>query len=163
MLTRVVANDLGAKTETAAMAQWMIGETFFHQKKMTDAIRAYHRVEALYEYPVWQALSLLQAGKCHERLQQPVEARRLYAQVLREFADTPAARDAAKRLRVEPRDTVRAAGNRAGNSRHPASKRAPVRDPQGKTAGRMRNPFGVLQEMVSRGAAEVKSDNMKQR
>ena len=34
-------------TETAAMAQWMIGETFFHQNNYDEALRAYSRVEIL--------------------------------------------------------------------------------------------------------------------
>ncbi|MDD0425268.1 hypothetical protein PS059_24805, partial [Shigella sonnei] len=44
-----------AKTETAAMAQWMIGETWFHQGDYAQAIREYLRGQTLYGYPRWQA------------------------------------------------------------------------------------------------------------
>ncbi|HBO43758.1 MAG TPA: hypothetical protein DD670_07470, partial [Planctomycetaceae bacterium] len=48
---RVIRSPRGAKTETAAMAQWMIGETYFHQKNFEAALREYLRVEILYAYP----------------------------------------------------------------------------------------------------------------
>ena len=38
---RVIHSPAGAKTETAAMAQWMIGETYFHQKNYEAALREY--------------------------------------------------------------------------------------------------------------------------
>ena len=65
---RVTRSGTGGKTETAAMAQWMIGETYFHQKQYHLALREYLRVETLYAYPNWQAAALLQAGKCCEQL-----------------------------------------------------------------------------------------------
>ena len=40
------------------MAQWMIGETYFHQKNYDAAIRAYLELEALYAFPTWQAAAL---------------------------------------------------------------------------------------------------------
>ncbi|HEV3022212.1 MAG TPA: tetratricopeptide repeat protein, partial [Pirellulales bacterium] len=60
--------ETGDKTETAAKAQWMIGESYFHQKNYSTALRAYLRGEILYDYPRWDAAALLQAGKCHEYL-----------------------------------------------------------------------------------------------
>ncbi|GAG11546.1 unnamed protein product, partial [marine sediment metagenome] len=53
--TRVVRSPAGGRTETAAMAQWMIGESLFHQKEYRDAVRVYHRVVSLHAYPQWQA------------------------------------------------------------------------------------------------------------
>ena len=50
------------------MAQWMIGESFFHQEKYAEALAEYLRVDDRYPFPRWQAAALLQAGKCHERL-----------------------------------------------------------------------------------------------
>jgi TolA-binding protein len=95
---KVIDSAAGAKTETAAMAQWMIGETFFHQKNYRAAIKEYQRVEPLYDFPVWQAASLLQAGKCHELLNETREAEQLYRQILAVYAKTPFAEQAAERL-----------------------------------------------------------------
>ena len=47
----MIRSAAGAKTETAAMAQWMIGETYFHQKNYEAALREYLRLEILYAYP----------------------------------------------------------------------------------------------------------------
>ena len=105
--TRVVRSTTGGRTETAAMAQWMIGESYFHQKDYHAAVRAYHRVVSLYAYPQWQAASLLQAGKCHEQSGDWREAVKLYTQLLRDYPETSHAADASQRLRV----AQRSAGN----------------------------------------------------
>lgn len=100
---RVVRSTTGGRTETAAMAQWMIGESFFHQKEYREAVRAYHRVVSLHAYPPWQAAALLQAGKCHEQSGEWQEAVKLYTQLLRDFPDTTHAADASQRMRVAQR------------------------------------------------------------
>jgi TolA-binding protein len=97
---KVVQSQTGARTETAAMAQWMIGESYFHQQRYKEAIKEYLRVEILYEYPRWQAAGLLQAGKGYESLGQWKEATTLYAQLLEKYRDTPYTDEAARRLRV---------------------------------------------------------------
>jgi TolA-binding protein len=97
---RVIRSTTGAKTETAAMAQWMIGETFFMEEKYNSAIKAYLRVEALYSYPRWQAAALLQAGKCHEMIGQWTEAVALYSQIVNDYAATTIAAKADQRLQV---------------------------------------------------------------
>ena len=95
---RVTDSPIGGKTETAAMAQWMIGEGHFHQKQYDDAIRAYLRVEILYDFPRWQAGGLLQAGKCFELKGEWDEAVRLYGRLLQHFPHTTFAGEATKRL-----------------------------------------------------------------
>ena len=95
---RVIRSPGGAKTETAAMAQWMIGESFFHQKKYDDAVREYSRLEILYAYPTWQAAALLQAGKCQELLSKTTEAADLYRRILKSYPDAKFAQDASQRL-----------------------------------------------------------------
>ena len=45
-------------------------------------------LEILYAYPRWQAAALLQAGKCHEQLDQWTEAAELYARLLRQYPET---------------------------------------------------------------------------
>ncbi len=96
----VTSSTNGGRTETAAMAQWMIGETYFQQKNYFSAIKAYHRVEALYPFPRWQAAALLQAGKCHELNGNRLEAARLYTQLIDEYADTKFVSEANSRLRI---------------------------------------------------------------
>ncbi len=95
---KVINSAAGAKTETAAMAQWMIGESFFHQKNYAAARREYLRLEILYAYPTWQAAALLQAGKCNELLGEADEARRLYQRILTVYPKTPFAEQARKKL-----------------------------------------------------------------
>jgi cellulose synthase operon protein C len=102
---RVVVAPTGATTETAAMAQWMIGETYFMQQQYHQAIKAYHRVESLYSYAQWQAVALLQAGKCHEMLGQWDEAAKLYGQIMKDYAKTSVADKAALRLRTARQKT----------------------------------------------------------
>ncbi|MDA1052849.1 MAG: tetratricopeptide repeat protein [Planctomycetota bacterium] len=104
--TGVVRSTTGGRTETAAMAQWMIGESFFHQQEYRDAIRAYHRVVSLHAYPPWQAAALLQAGKCHEQTDEWREAVKLYTQLLRDYPNTEYAADASERLRVAQKSTA---------------------------------------------------------
>lgn len=96
----VVRSASGGQTETAAMAQWMIGESYFHQKRYREAVRAYHRVETLFAYPQWQAAALLQSGKCHEQLGQWQDAISVYALILRKYSDTQYASPASDRMRV---------------------------------------------------------------
>ena len=109
---RVTNSVHGRRTETAAKAQWNIGETYFHQKKYDDAIRAYSRVELLYDFPRWQAFSLLQAGKCYEQLGQWSEAASRYDQILNDFADTEATAEATQRLNVA-REKAKVVGGNA--------------------------------------------------
>ena len=88
------------------MAQWMIGESHFHQKNFQQAIKAYHRVESLYAFPRWQAAALLQAGKCHELSQNWKQAIQLYHQLLEEFPENTFADEASGRLKIAQRQVV---------------------------------------------------------
>jgi len=95
---KAINSAAGAKTETAAMAQWMIGETFFHQKNYQIALQEYLRLKILYAYPTWQAAALLQAGKCRERLGEAQEGAKLYREVVKSYPNTSFAKDAANEL-----------------------------------------------------------------
>lgn len=106
---KVIRSPHGAKTETAAMAQWMIGETYFHQKNYEAALREYLRLEILYAYPTWQAAALLQAGKCHEHLGEWKEAGELYARLLKAYPNTPFAEHANQRLQALSRQRLETA------------------------------------------------------
>ncbi len=95
---KVTGSPTGAGTQTAAQAQWMVGESYMHQENYEAAMRAYLRLELLYAYPTWQALALLQAGKCHERLGEWNEAAELYRRLLKVYPDTKGAAEADQRL-----------------------------------------------------------------
>ena len=99
---RVIRSPGGAKTETAAMAQWMIGESYMHQKNFEAAVREFLKLKILYAYPTWQAAALLQAGKCHEKLGEWQQASKLYAQLLHDYPKTPFAEEASRILKQPP-------------------------------------------------------------
>lgn len=95
---QVLDSPTGRNTETAAMAQWMIGETYFHQEQFALAADAYHRTETLHRFPQWQAAALLQAGKCYEHLGRPQDAISAYRQLLNEHANCTLAEQAEERM-----------------------------------------------------------------
>ena len=113
---RAVANVHGRRTETAAKAQWNIGETYFHQKNYEEAIRAFSRVELLYDYPHWQASSLLEAGKCYEMLGKWSDAQDSYQRILNDFAETALTQEAQRRLQVATERAAAAQRAAARNS-----------------------------------------------
>jgi TolA-binding protein len=105
--TKVVRSPNGEKTETAAMAQWMIGESYLLQEKHEAALREYLRVEILYAYPRWQAAALLQAGKCYEALGKAKEAGELYSRLVKQYPSTEFVAEARERLSALQSRTAR--------------------------------------------------------
>lgn len=108
-------NVLDAKTalgtETAAMAQWMIGESHFHQEDFQEAIDAYQRTEILHAYPRWKAAALLQIGKCFEQMQQYTEAIESYDRILIEHKKTM--------FTTEANERINELQNRTSNAKKP--------------------------------------------
>lgn len=96
---RVIESPSGERTETAAKAQLMIAETYFHQKDYEEAFRSYMRVEVFYDYPELRAAAVLQAGKCRQLAGKPSDAVRLYQQVVNDYPRTHAAEQAALNLK----------------------------------------------------------------
>ncbi|MFA8019865.1 tetratricopeptide repeat protein [Bremerella cremea] len=106
---KVCQSNVAGQSETAAMAQWMIGETYFHQKNYDAAIRAYAKVATHYEnFSKWQAAALLQIGKCHEVQEDWEKASQYYTEVRTDYEATPFAPEAELRLSVVRQRTQQA-------------------------------------------------------
>ena len=95
---QVIESIDGAGTETAAIAQWRIGETLFHQKKYEDAIAAYSKTDSVYEFEKWSSAALIQAGKCQEHLGNWQHAEKLYSRLLEHHPKSEFVFDAKARL-----------------------------------------------------------------
>ena len=94
---RVIDSAEGQDTETAAKAQLMIAESYYHQKDYQEALRAYLRLEILYAYPELQAAAVLQAAKCRELLGEWLSAVKLYDRLLKDYPDNDWKEEAALR------------------------------------------------------------------
>ena len=114
---RVLASASGQDTETAAMAAWMIGESYFHQKRYPEAIEAYEQCARGHKFPTWQSASLLQAGKCLQLQNKKSEAAEYYRRVVNEFAETTYAAEARERLATTDMPAAETAEGKAVSSR----------------------------------------------
>lgn len=95
---RVLADESAFRTETAAKAQFMIGDTYFLQEQWNDASIAYQKVYSNYKFPEWQAAALLSAGKCDEAQNEWKLAAETYKLLIKEFPETAVIDEAKKRL-----------------------------------------------------------------
>jgi len=107
--SRVIEARKGS--EIAARAQFMRGETFFHQKDYREALREFLKVDYLYDAPTWQAGALLEAGKVHEQLGQWAEAAETYERLRSRFPADPNAARAQDRLEAARKRAEGAAGS----------------------------------------------------
>jgi TolA-binding protein len=87
----------GRTDENAAQCQFMIGETYFHQRRFQEALREYLKVEILYAFPQWQAGALLEAAKCHESLQEWSRAVETYNRIIEKYPKTTHVQEASER------------------------------------------------------------------
>jgi len=96
---RVLASELASGTESAVMAQWMVGETFFHQRDYARAREAYEKVMGQATLPEWQARGALQAGKCWELEQRWDEAANVYSTARKHYPASDSDKQLESRLR----------------------------------------------------------------
>jgi TolA-binding protein len=96
--TRVLESPRAARTETAALAQWMIGETYYHQEDFAAASAEYEQVERKFPAARVRAAALLQAGKCHEHLGHWDAAVAAYQRMIKECPESDLAEEAARRV-----------------------------------------------------------------
>jgi TolA-binding protein len=88
----------GHNGETAARAQFQIGETYLAEGKFDQAIPALLAVDDVYAYPSWSARALLESGRAFEQLKQADHAREQYKLVVSKYADSSEAVVAKDRL-----------------------------------------------------------------
>ncbi len=104
---RVLVAEEAKGTETAAMAQWMIGETFLHERLFDVALHAYQTVEQEHSWPEWNALAVLQMAKCQAGLGQHELAEASIRRLMSQWPDSTAAVDARQLLSQLRRETAR--------------------------------------------------------
>ncbi|MFM7592595.1 MAG: tetratricopeptide repeat protein, partial [Isosphaeraceae bacterium] len=90
--------DARPSGDLAAKAQFMRGETYFHEKNYREALREFLKVDILHDSTIWQAAALLEGGKVYEQLNQPADAADLYKRLVDRFPNEPAAIEAKTRL-----------------------------------------------------------------
>ncbi|MAI32795.1 MAG: hypothetical protein CMM07_14115 [Rhodopirellula sp.] len=93
-----VVRSADTAAELRGRAQWLIGETWYMQRRHKDAIEAYRKVEAMDTTGIWVAASYLQAGKAFEQMGRVKEATLCYGAILSRFADTSYAAPASTRI-----------------------------------------------------------------
>lgn len=90
--------------ETAARAQFQIGECLFAKGKHDEAVREFLRVDLVYAYPKWSAAALYEAGRCFEELDRDADAISQFTDVIERFNETDWAVMSERRLeRLMPR------------------------------------------------------------
>ena len=85
--------------EAVPMAQWMIGETYFHQRDYPRARQAYRKVIDEHHAAAWQARAALQMGKCWELEGRWENAKTVYTEAVEQWPDETHRHELEARLR----------------------------------------------------------------
>jgi TolA-binding protein len=96
---RVLNSASAGESERVAVAQWMIGETFFHQRNYPQARAAYQAVIERQAPTDWQSRAALQVGKCWELENQWDKAEAIYQQALTRWPDAEPEKQIQARLK----------------------------------------------------------------
>ena len=97
---RVLVSPAIQNTETAALTQCMIGESYFHQENYQAALDAYLKVERDHAACRWTPSALAQAGKCQEAIGHWQDAQQLYERLLKQYPAYRSRAEIAQRLSV---------------------------------------------------------------
>ncbi len=74
--------------QTAARAQFQIGECLYAQKQHERAVAELLKVDVLYSYPQWSAAALYEAGRCLVEMKRPQEAAKQFDDVIERFPES---------------------------------------------------------------------------
>jgi TolA-binding protein len=85
---KVIAAAGGGASESAARAQFMIGEIQFERKVHDEAVKSFFKVIYGYSFPKWQAEATYEAARCFEVLKKPSQAVKLYQELVQKYPDS---------------------------------------------------------------------------
>lgn len=97
---KAIASPRATGSETQAIAQWMLAETYFHQEDYRTALTEYDHLDETCKFPRWHAAALLQSGKCREHLGQWSAAVETYEQLLKKYPDSEFSAEANERREI---------------------------------------------------------------
>ncbi len=95
---RVIDDETGRGTETAARCQFLTAETLVMEQKYEEARREYLRLEIGHPYPVWQVQALYQTAGCEIQLGLKDDAKRSYEELISKFPESELAAKAKEKL-----------------------------------------------------------------
>jgi len=91
----------------ASRAQYWIGEAYFEQGDVRQALAEYRKVIHNFGASTANPDALLKTGLCYARLNEPVRAREIWQQVLRQYPRSAAAEKARDYIRTRPASSRR--------------------------------------------------------
>lgn len=103
---QVLTCEAAQGSEAAVMAQWMIGETYFHQRDYPRARAEYKTVMQQASLPEWRSRAALQAGKCWELENEWAKAEQVYLAALQDWPDSDSDNEIETRLRWAQRQST---------------------------------------------------------